>query len=82
MSTINHPLPVGTRVYYEDLDGGDGTVTHNDPSSSAFAAAVAAFNQQCKHPDSPVGAEEMDYIVDFDDVGPLPVQAGGILRVL
>lgn len=51
-------LPVGTRVYYEDLDGGEGTITDNVPT------------------------DEGEYVVDFDDLGPIRVSWTGILRVL
>jgi capsule polysaccharide modification protein KpsS len=77
---IQHPLAIGTRVYYEDYDGGDGTIVQNDNTTAEFAAAVATFNQECRD-DCPVN--EVDYIIDFDDlVGLTPVQADGILRIL
>lgn len=79
MSTINHPLPVGTRVYYEDLDGGEGTITHNDPTTVAFARAL---QQMGWLRDSRNAARVADYIIDFDDLGPVPVQRDGVLRVL
>jgi hypothetical protein len=79
VSTITHPLPVGTRVYYEDLDGGEGTITHNDPTAPAFAREVARFHKVARVP-SPVLVA--DYIIEFDDLGPIPVQRDGVLRVL
>lgn len=80
MDGIQHPLAIGTRVYYEDLDGGEGTIVLNDNTTAAFATEVAAFNRDC-HTDCP--PSDVDYIIDFDDLdGNTPIQASGILRVL
>jgi hypothetical protein len=78
--SIVHPLPVGTRVYYEDLDGGDCVILMNDNTTAEFADAVATFNREC-HTDCP--PSDVDYIVQFDDLtGVTPIQSSGVLRVL
>jgi hypothetical protein len=78
MTNIEHPLPVGTRVYYEDLDGGEGTITHNDNTTATFASAVDTFNDEVTG--AAVVAADVDYIIQFDDFeGPTPVQRSGIL---
>lgn len=79
---ITHPLPIGTRVYYEDLSGGNGTITHNDNTSPEFAAIVQEFNDDMA-PDAVLSPGDVDYVIEFDDLsGPTPVQQDGILRVL
>lgn len=84
--TIVHPLPINTRVYYEDFDGGNGTIILNDNTTDDFVSAVVAFNLKYHTPHNiaPILADELDYCIRFDDEPDelLPVQRGGILRVL
>jgi hypothetical protein len=70
----DHPLPIGTRAYYEDYDGDWGTIIHNDKRTFEFIATIERLGQLDD-------LEHIDYIIDFDDIGPLGVSGGGIIRV-